>query len=239
MGLKSLVSGILAIGFWLGGLSVLLVGVMLYLPLTSFLPPRRFDGLIRVICRGILLGSGQWLRVEGPRPDPSEGPFIYIFNHASLFDAFMLMAVLPSPISGIGAQKQFTWPIWSTLLRRFDMIPIERDKLGSAIASMKASEKVLARGTSLIISPEGTRTSDGQLQPFKKGAFHVAINSGATILPMGLHRTFRAKAKNDWRIRAGVLTLRFGSPISRLDYAGKTVDELRDLSRARVVDLLQ
>ena len=224
--------------FWGLGLSVLAAGVVLYLSLTLVLPPRWFDGLIRLICRLILLASGQWLRVEGPRPRVEEGPYIYVFNHGSLFDTFMLIGVLPSPISAIGAQKQFSWPVWGTLLRRYDVIPIQRDERGPAIASMEASEKLLAKGISMIIAPEGTRTLDGQLQPFKKGAFHVALNTRAKLLPIGLKGAYRAKPKHDWRIRPGVVTVCFGEPLGEVDYQGKTVETLRDLTRDRVAKLI-
>ena len=233
-----LLSAMMALVFWATGLSVLAVGVSVYIPLTLVLPPRWFDGLIRIVCRAILLSSGQWLRVEGPMPDPDNGPYIYIFNHGSLFDAFVLMGVLPSPISAIGAQKQFNWPIWGTLLRRYEVIPIQRDERGAAIASMEAAEKVLAKGVSIIISPEGTRTLDGTLQPFKKGPFHVALNTRVKLLPVGLDGAYRAKPKHDWRIRPGVLTLRFGEPMGELDYQEKTVEGLRDLARERVAALI-
>ena len=229
----------LAIVFWLMGLSVLAGGVAVYLVMTMLFPPRWFDGFIRLVCRMILITSGQWLRVQGPKPRSEDGPYIYIFNHGSLFDTFMLMGTLPSPISAIGAKKQFSWPVWGTLLRRYDVIPIQRDARGPAIASMEASQELLARGISMLIAPEGTRTLDGGLQPFKKGAFHVALNTGVTMIPIGLVGAYRAKPKHDWRIRPGLLTLRFGEPIRAVDYQDKTVEAIRDLARARVEALIR
>ena len=89
-----------------------------------------------------------------------------------------------------------------------------------------------------MIAPEGTRTLTGELGPFKKGPFHVAKNTGITIIPVALIGAFEAKNKNDWRVRPGVLLTRFGDPITKKDYDDLSVDDLRNLVRSKISELL-
>ena len=89
-----------------------------------------------------------------------------------------------------------------------------------------------------ILLPEGTRTLTGKLSPFKKGPFHLAKNTGATIVPIGLHGGLKAKKKDDWRLRPGILTTRFGTPITNIEYGDLTVDEIKDLVHERIQQLI-
>ena len=89
----------------------------------------------------------------------------------------------------------------------------------------------------ILISPEGTRTLTGEIGPFKKGPFHLAKNTNATIVPIALRGGFRAKRKNDWRLQPGVLTVVFGQPISSTSYKELDIKELRDLISKKIIEL--
>jgi len=89
-----------------------------------------------------------------------------------------------------------------------------------------------------MIAPEGTRTLTGKMGPFKKGPFHVAINTGVTIVPVGLVGAYNAKSKNDWRIRPGVLTTVFGEPIQKKEYEHLILSELQELIREKISTLI-
>ena len=95
----------------------------------------------------------------------------------------------------------------------WDVQIIVRQKIKKALVSLKVAEETIKQGTSFLISPEGTRTLTGEIGPFKKGPFHLAKNTNATIVPIALRGGFRAKRKNDWRLQPGVLTVIFGDPI--------------------------
>ena len=183
--------------------------------------------------------GGQWLKIKGTPPSKDGQPYLYLFNHGSLFDAFMLGAAIPHYFTAIGANKQFSWPIWGWIVKRYGVIPIKRKKLKEAIYSLDLAEESIRKGTSFIISPEGTRTLTGEINAFKKGPFHLAKNTGVTIIPVGLSGAFKAKSKPDWRINPGILTLTFGKPVFSTDYENYPLEKLRDYIQKEIVRLVK
>jgi 1-acyl-sn-glycerol-3-phosphate acyltransferase len=186
----------------------------------------------------MLLAGGQWLKVEGRRPDKNGQPYLYLFNHESLMDAFMLGGSVKHYITAVGAEYQFSYPIWGTLARRHGAIPIKRDKLTKAIHSLDKAEEAIRKGLSFIISPEGTRTLSGELGEFKKGPFHVALNTGVTIVPVALMGAYEAKKKTDWRLSPGILAIRFGVPVTVDQYKSMDIDTLRVHIREKIQELI-
>ena len=89
-----------------------------------------------------------------------------------------------------------------------------------------------------MIAPEGTRSLDGKLGDFKKGAFHVAKNTGITIIPVGLKGAYQAKNKKDWRIKPSVLTIVFGQPITKVQYANMSIDTLSKKVKSEIEEML-
>jgi 1-acyl-sn-glycerol-3-phosphate acyltransferase len=222
---KTLISLIL----WPVWYMVTLTCVLIYLIAFLVFNPQKLHPLARVLSYIIMAAGGQWLRISGQRPDPEKGPYLYLFNHESMFDVFMIAAAVPRYISAVGANRQFSWPVWGFLIRRYGVIPIKRRKLNEAIRSLEKAEEAIRNGISFMIAPEGTRTLDGAMGEFKKGPFHLALNSKVTIIPIGIKNAYRAKHKTDWRLTPGVLELKFGDPIPASQYGHMSVEELRDL----------
>jgi len=212
---------------------------LLFLVSTFLVPSHKIFWVVRVLTRSFLLFSGQILKIEGTVPDEKEGPFLYLFNHGSMFDVFMMGAGVKHYVTSVGAAKQFSWPIWGTMVKRYGVIPIPRKNLKKAIHSLSLMEKAILNGTSCIISPEGTRTLTGQMLPFKKGPFHVAMNTGVTLIPVGLIGAYEAKKKPDWRIKPGIIKIRFGSPITKDEYKNDTIDILSEKVRVAIVNLMK
>mgnify|MGYP001372489534 FL=1 len=94
------------------------------------------------------------------------------------------------------------------------------------------------KGVSFLISPEGTRTLTGQIGPFKKGPFHLAKNTEATIVPIGLIGGFKAKKKSDWRVCPGILRIKFGQPIKGDQFKDMEIKELQNLVFNRISRLV-
>ncbi|MCS5625021.1 MAG: 1-acyl-sn-glycerol-3-phosphate acyltransferase [Candidatus Marinimicrobia bacterium] len=186
----------------------------------------------------MLFAGGQWLRVEGQRPQKDGQPYLYLFNHESLMDAFMLGGAVKHYITAVGAEYQFSYPIWGTLAKRHGAISIKRDKLKKAIHSLDKAEEAIRKGISFIISPEGTRTLSGQLGEFKKGPFHIALNTGVTIVPVALMGAYEAKKKTDWRLSPGILTICFGEPVTAEQYKSMDIDILRAHIREKIQQLI-
>mgnify|MGYP000610262278 FL=1 len=229
---------IASIILWPLALTVFVLGAFIYILLTFIFKPTQLYPVANIVCRLMLLAGGQWLKVEGRRPDKNGQPYLYLFNHESLMDAFMLGGSVKHYITAVGAEYQFSYPIWGTLARRHGAIPIKRDKLTKAIYSLDKAEEAIRKGISFIISPEGTRTLSGQLGEFKKGPFHVALNTGVTIVPVALMGAYEAKKKTDWRLSPGILTIRFGEPITANQYKSLDIDTLRAHLREKIQQLI-
>mgnify|MGYP000642714091 FL=1 len=229
---------IVSIILWPLALTVFVLGAFVYILLTFIFKPTQLYPVANIVCRLMLLAGGQWLKVEGRRPDKNGQPYLYLFNHESLMDAFMLGGSVKHYITAVGAEYQFSYPIWGTLARRHGAIPIKRDKLTKAIYSLDKAEEAIRKGISFIISPEGTRTLSGQLGEFKKGPFHVALNTGVTIVPVALMGAYEAKKKTDWRLSPGILTIRFGEPITANQYKSLDIDTLRAHLREKIQQLI-
>lgn len=229
----------ISILLWPMALFVFVICAFIYILLTFFIQPQKLYLLVNFFCRLILLVAGQWLKVEGTVPPKSQQPYLYLFNHESLLDAFMMGGAIRHYITAVGAEFQFSYPVWGTILRRHGVIPIKREKLGDAIHSLDQAEAAIHKGLSLIISPEGTRTLSGAIGGFKKGPFHVALNTGVTIVPVALFGAYSAKKKSDWRLSPGILTVRFGDPIYKEEYKNMDLSTLQNFVRSKIVNLLE
>lgn len=214
------------------------LGAVIYGTAIIFFPASKLHPLARVLAVLFMIFGGQWFRVKGKAPDPKDGPYLYLINHESLFDPFMVVAAVRHYFTGVGAYEQFSYPMWGFLVKKYGVIPIVRQKLDNAITSLEKAEEAVRSGLSLMIAPEGTRTLTGSLNVFKKGPFHVAMNTKITIVPIGLVGAYDAKNKNDWRIKPGVLTTVIGDPIPYDEYKDLSLDELRSMVRVKIANLI-
>ena len=211
---------------------------LLFLFITIILIPRNFlHYFVRPICWAYCLFAGQWLMRINMPPKKDNGPYIYMFNHVSMFDQFMIGAYIPYYITAIAAIEVFEYPIFGFIIKKYGVIPIIRQKIKKAIGSLNLAEKAISEGTSFLISPEGTRTLNGEIGPFKKGPFHLAKNTNATIIPIALKGGFRAKKKSDWRIQPGILTIVFGDPIESSQFETCSIKDLQRLVLTRILEL--
>ncbi len=237
--IKNISSSIFAIIIWPIALTVFIISVGIYLFAALFISPKRLHPLTRFLSWFVLLGAGQIIKTEGKIPEPKNGPYLYLFNHQSLLDQFLIVGTIKEYVSAVGADYQFSWPIWGRLIKRLGAIPIVRNDLTKAIHSFTLAEDEIRKGTSFLMAPEGTRTRSGKIGVFKKGPFRLALNTGITIIPIGLIGAYKAKKKNDWRIYPGYITVKFGQPIYRTYYKNMSVEELRDKIRERIAILCE
>ncbi len=203
--------------------------LILLLLIIIIVPRNSLFYFIRPFCWMSCLFAGQWLKKENELSKDVKPPYIYMFNHVSMFDQFMIGAYIPHYITAVAAIEVFKYPIWGFIIRKYGVIPIIRQKIKKAIGSLKLAEDAINKGVSFLISPEGTRTLTGQMGPFKKGPFHLAKNTNATIIPIGLLGGFKAKKKSDWRIFPGILTVKFGQPIKSDTFKNMDIIELQNL----------
>jgi 1-acyl-sn-glycerol-3-phosphate acyltransferase len=134
-------------------------------------------------------------------------------NHASNLDPPVLIPVIPGRCSVLVKKELFRIPILGIAMRVADLVPVDRSDREAAIESVKAAVKVLQQGLHMVIYPEGTRSVDGRLLPFKKGPFHLAMESGVPVVPVTLLGTFESWPKTRFALRPGTATVVFSPPV--------------------------
>ncbi len=235
--LKNTSSSIIAIVIWPFTLTAFILSAGVYLFAMLYISPKKLYPLARLLSRFVLLGAGQIIKIDGEIPDRKNEPHLYLFNHQSLLDQFLIVGTIKEYVSAVGADYQFSWLIWGRLIKRLGAIPIIREDLTKAIHSLSLAENEIRKGTSFLMSPEGTRTITGKIGEFKKGPFHLSLNTGVTIIPMGIIGAFDSKKRDDWRIYPGMITVKIGNPVRKNYYKKMSVEELRDDIRNKIAVL--
>src|ERR1700723_3311493 len=169
---------------------------------------------------------GIWGHVEGLENIP-QGVCIFASNHASNLDPVALTPNIPRRISLLGKKEVFKIPVLSKAIRMAKIVPVDRGDSEAAAESVDLAIKYLKEGLSFCVYPEGTRSRDGRLLPFKKGTFLMAIRAAAWVVPVSLAGTQRLMRKGDWTIHPGEVVVRYGPPILAAEYAEDQRDELR------------
>ncbi len=159
------------------------------------------DGrLIHHLCarpwaKSILFVCNVRLKIEGlDRIDP-EAPRVYMVNHQSYFDIFSLLAAIPVDFKFILKKELMMIPLLGSAMKRTGYISIDRGDPRKALKSVNTAAEKMRKGASVIIFPEGTRSDDGSVGPFKKGGFHLAIKSGNPIVPVTLSNSLNIMPK--------------------------------------------
>jgi 1-acyl-sn-glycerol-3-phosphate acyltransferase len=171
--------------------------------------------------------AGIHVRVEGLENIP-KGVCIFASNHASNLDPIALTPNIPRRISLLAKKEVFKIPVLSKAIRLAKLIPVDRGDSEAAAESVDLAIKYLKEGLSFCVYPEGTRSRDGRLLPFKRGTFVMAIRAGVPVVPVSLAGTQHLMKKGDWRIYPGEVTVRFGQAVGT---AGHGIEQREDLRR--------
>jgi 1-acyl-sn-glycerol-3-phosphate acyltransferase len=234
----SLTTSVVSCLLWVSSIFSFIVFGLGFIVASFVTPVQWLQPLGRWVSRIILLAAGQLIEVTDAFPSPNKGPYIYMFNHTSLLDTFILIATIPEFTAAIGKAEQFKIPIWGHILRRWGAVPIHRGELSRAISALSAVEASLQSGRSLLISPEGTRSADGRLTTFKKGPFHVAMNVPTPIVPIAIVGAFKAKSKGSWLLRPNRIQVRIAPLIERSHSGFESKEKLSGVTRAAIAGCL-
>ncbi len=140
--------------------------------------------------------------------------YLVMSNHRSHADIPVLLTAIPAPVSFVAKKELKHIPFMGWAMQIVGMIFIDRRNPTAAIESMKDAGRLIEQGTNILIFPEGTRSEDGKsMRPLKKGGFHMALESGAPILPVAVSGTEKVMSKYDFAIHPGCAEVRFGEPI--------------------------
>ena len=218
--------------------ALMLVSVILLSYITH--PKNTYPYVVPIFARVIMLSGMQWFSVRGKVPPKKDGPYLFMFNHESMFDVLMLAGAIPYYINAIGWEGVFKIPLFGFIAKRYGAYAITHDNTDKAKGTLRAAEKILLEDKdSMVLSPEGQRTITGEMGEFKKGGFHFAKATNATIVPVGLIGAYRANKRTSWTINPGRLIFVFGTPITSEEYSNLSVEQLRDLTKEKIVSLVK
>ena len=178
--------------------------------------------------RGVMFfvrAVGVRVRIVGTERIPS-GTCLFMANHTSTVDAPAVVGAIPRRIAILLKQSLFRYPIVGQAFRLAHFIPVDRSKQESAIASLEKAIEAMRGGQSFLIYPEGTRSPDGRLQEFKKGAVVMAIKAGVPIVPIACSGAHRIMRKRSLEIHPGEILVEFLAPIDASQYRFEEREQL-------------
>jgi 1-acyl-sn-glycerol-3-phosphate acyltransferase len=202
---------------------------------TSLLAPGSpiIDRIVRVWARTVLWAGGVRLKVIGLENVNPSTAYVVASNHQSTFDIMAHFLALPIPIRFLAKKELFGVPLLGWALRRLHMVSVDRSAGGTAYEEIEQNAAfTIAQGESIIVYPEGTRTTTGDLLPFKNGAFFIAVHTGLPLLPTTIEGSFEAWLPRAKIIKGGTITVAIGAPILTQDLATDGAPRLREETRA-------
>ena len=198
-----------------------------------------YDGCARNWSHWILWASGVEVLVEGVENIPPDQPEIIVANHVSWLDIPAIATTVPKRTRFVAKKELERVPLFGMAMVRAGHISIDRADRASAIESLeRAGAALRSDNSSVVIFPEGTRSADGQLKAFKKGAFMLALHTGVNVVPTAVVGSHEALPKHHWRLGRGPIIVRYGEPIPMAGFGPHNRDELVALVRERIEQLL-
>ena len=190
----------------------------------ALVPPRGdwFLLFARGWARSVLAVAGIPVRVLHRERAERGKSVVVAANHESFCDILVLLATLPMQVRFLAKRSIFRVPVLGWSIAAAGFVAVDRGDRSRGAATVEAALRRLKGGRSLVIFPEETRTRDGELLPFKRGAAHLALKSGLPILPAGIAGTFRILPRGSWEIRPGPVVVSIGNPI---EVAGRDLRE--------------
>ncbi|MBI2376663.1 MAG: 1-acyl-sn-glycerol-3-phosphate acyltransferase [Deltaproteobacteria bacterium] len=177
--------------------------------------------------------------VEGDGPaDIGERGYVVVSNHESSSDPFLL-SWLPWDMRWIAKEEMFRWPVIGTLMRASGDVPLRRGDRRSVARMFQVCDETLRAGLSVMIFPEGTRSPDGNLLPFKLGAFEMAIRAGAPILPLAIEGTRGCRPKGSLWFGDARAVVKVLDPIPTEGLTLEDAQRLAELAQQRVFEGVQ
>jgi 1-acyl-sn-glycerol-3-phosphate acyltransferase len=225
--------------------AVSLTALIIWPPLTLliFLVTRPFDRNRVVTGRFYRLLPAVWSRsfpfwrihIEGQWP--ARGAYVIVPNHQSFLDIFVLCNI-HQEWKWVAKRELFKIPMFGWGFSLTGSISLDRGDLASAKSVMEKSRRYIEDGISVLIFPEGTRSEDGKLLPFKPGAFKLAIETGAPVLPIAISGSAEGMPKGGPWVRPAQITVRILEPVSTTGLTGRDVRRLREIVRNRIARAL-
>lgn len=226
--------------YLVAGVATVLYGTDLMV--SSALRLSRIERRCRVVprrwSRTLLRAAGVTVELEGVENLGEHRAQVLVANHESWFDVFALAGHLPVEYRFVAKKELGKIPFFGPAWRACGHVSVDRADREAAIRSLdEAARQIRDEGLTVVIFPEGTRSRSGELQPFKKGAFVLAIQVGVPVIPVGIVGSRSVMPKHSWRIRPGTIRVRIGSPMEVEDLELGDRDRLMTRAREAVAEL--
>lgn len=180
------------------------------------------------------------LKTVGTQPDMNDGRrYIILCNHASHYDIPAIFASLSGSIRMLAKAELYRIPLLGITMRTAEFPSINRRKRKQALKDLARARAMMESGIVLWAAPEGTRSPNGELLPFKKGCFHLALDTEAVIIPVGIRGISKVLPARSWRFNLGQqVSVHIGQPIDSRDYSREELAALMQATRAQIQALL-
>ncbi len=188
--------------------------------------------------RLLLRAAGVKVVLHGAEKVSANVPRVFIANHVSWFDIPATLDALP-PYGFLAKRELERIPFFGSAARAAGVIYLDRENRKAAFSAIEDAAKRIQAGESVLVFPEGTRGERYALRPFKKGAFVLAIGSGAPIVPVVIHGTIAVNPRGEFRASPGVVNLHLLEPIPTAGMTYDDRDTLAETVRHRMADCLR
>ena len=205
-------------------------------------PRQAIDRRLRWWARHLLKRINLQYNIHNPHQVTIEKDKAYIImcNHSSHYDIPLSLLALPGSIRMLAKKELLGIPIWGKAMRLSEFVSIDRNNPRQALKDMKYAKEKMENGILLWIAPEGTRSKNGELLPFKPGGFRLAIECGATIIPLGIVGTSKVLAAKSFAVtKNSRVDMILGKPIAASSYSKQQRNRLMSDVEQEIHNLLQ
>jgi len=228
--------GLFLLAFWFSAIALvapLLIVLVLITKNENFI-----YSPVRLFIRAGLAMVGVRVKVSGlDQLDPNQ-TYIFTPNHQSLIEVPLFVAYLGRNPAYLGKKEIFKYPVFGYGIRLIGVVPVDRSNSPAAVESAKLATENLRRGKSYVVYPEGTRSRDGRMLPFKKGAFMMALDAGVPVVPETVSGATKIMPKAQVKVFPSTVQITVHEPISTIGYSKENVAELVERTRAQIFSAL-
>ncbi len=228
MVVRTILAGLVIVFFTLIFIPLLLVCFVLRLR-------QPLIGLAKFALRLTALAAGLKIDVSGLEHIDKKGVYIFMSNHLSFIDGPLLFLLIPRRLGVILKKQLFRIPVIGQGMSYLGFVPVNRKGVKQGRQAInRAGDLMRRKRYSFLIFPEGTRSRDGRLQPFKRGGFFLAAEAGVPIIPLSVEGTFALMPRGSFFVRSGRIHVRFhpALPLGRPDHQG--LAEVMEKTRAAI-----
>lgn len=223
----------------IGSFLVFVVATIVFgaLALVVTMVHRRSDSIMRfgrLWAAANLWAAGARVEYEGLEHMAAVSPCVYIANHESNIDIWALIRVLPVRTRFVAKQSLFRIPVMGWAMAASGFVPIDRGHRGRAIQSLRRAACRIRDGRSVVLFPEGTRSRDGRLQPFKKGPFHLALRARVPLIPVAIRGSWQVMRPGSVRVKPGPVEVEFLPAVDPTEFLPEDTAGLAALLREKI-----